>query len=216
MPLTMPEELLLLMLDDDSGRLIDRAMPSGDYALIGAVLAELALAGRIDSDPQRLFVVDRSPVGDSVQDAVLARIAAAPEENDSRWWIETLASGAGALRDELFARLVAHGVLRQVDSKFLWVFSERRYPPVSGREEREVKGRLLGVIFNDEIPEPRDTLLIGLARATGLFALILSPAELDRAQPRIDQIADLEELNRSLSAAVQEILAQVARYGYLS
>ena len=79
-----------------------------------------------------------------------------------------------------------------------------------------MKARLLGVIFNDEIPEPRDTLLIGLARATGLLALILSPTELERAQPRIDQVANLEELNRSLSAAVQEILAQVARYGYLS
>ncbi|RYJ02657.1 MAG: GPP34 family phosphoprotein [Acetobacteraceae bacterium] len=216
MPLTMPEELLLLMLDDDTGRLIDRAMPSGDYALIGAVLAELALAGRIDSDPQRMFVVDKSPMGDAVLDAVLLRMAASAEDHDSRWWIEHLAVGATVLREELFARLVAHGVLQQVDSKFLWVFPERRYPPTSGREEREVKARLLGVIFNDEIPEPRDTMLIGLARATGLLALILSPAELERAQPRIDQVANLEELNRSLSAAVQEILAQVARYGYLS
>lgn len=216
MSLTMPEELLLLMLDDDTGRLIDRAMPSGDYALIGAVLAELTLAGRIDSDPGRMFVADRTPVGDAVLDAVLLRMAAAAEEHDSRWWIEHLAIGASVLREELFARLVAHGVLQQVDSKFLWVFPERRYPATSGREEREVKARLLGVIFNDEIPEPRDTLLIGLARATGLLALILSPAELERAQPRIDQVANLEELNRSLSAAVQEILAQVARYGYLS
>jgi hypothetical protein len=180
------------------------------------VLAELALAGRIDSDPKRLYVVDRTPTGDSVQDAVLLRMADATEQHDSRWWIEQLAVGANLLREELFARLVKHGVLQQVDSRFLWVFPERRYPPVSGKEEREVKGRLLGVLFNDEIPEPRDTLLIGLARATGLFSLILSPSELDRAQARIDQVADLEELNRSLSAAVQEILAQVARYGYLA
>lgn len=216
MSLTMPEELLLLMLDDDTGRLIDQAVPSGDYALIGAVLAELTLAGRIDSDPQRLFVLNQAPVGDPVLDAVLERIAASAEEHDSRWWIEHLAAGAPVLREELFARLVAHGVLQQVESKFLWVFPERRYPPTSGREEREVKARLLGVIFDDEIPGPRDTLLIGLARATGLLALILAPAELERAQPRIDQVADLAELNRSLSAAVQDILTQVARYGYLS
>ena len=62
-----------------SGRLIDRAMPSGDYALIGAVLAELALAGRIDTDPQRLYVVDKTPVGDPVQDAVLQRMATATD-----------------------------------------------------------------------------------------------------------------------------------------
>jgi hypothetical protein len=92
------------------------------------------------------------------------------------------------------------------------VFPERRYPAVSGKEEREVKARLLGVLFNDEIPEPRDSLLIGLCRAAGLFALILSGQELDRVQDRINQVADLEELNRSLSDAIQDIYAQIARY----
>lgn len=211
MALTMPEELLLLMLDDDTGQLIDRAFPSGDYALIGAALAELALAGRIDTDPRRLWVTDPAPVGDPVLDAVLLRIAAETEPKDSRWWMENLGLGAGVLREELFTRLVAHGVLRKQESRFLWVFAQRRYPPVSGREEREVKRRLLGVIFDDEIPEPRDTLMIGLADATGLFALILAPHELQRAQPRISQVARLEELNRSLTAAVQEILTSAAR-----
>jgi hypothetical protein len=216
MPLTMPEELLLLMLDDRSGRLIDRSMPAGDYALIGAVLAELALAGRIDSDPQRLYVVNPAPTNDPVLDAALAQIAAAPTPQDSRYWIETLAAGAATIREQLFARLVAHGVLRSEESRFLWVFPERRYPAVSGKEEREVKARLLGVIFNDEIPEPRDALLIGIARAANLFSLILSSEQLDSAQKRIDQVADLEELNRSLAAAVQEILAQIARYAFLA
>ena len=75
-----------------------------------------------------------------------------------------------------------------------------------------MKARLLGVLFNDDIPEPRDSLLIGLARAAGLFSLILTPHELDRVSPRIDAVADLEELNRSLADAIREIYAQIARY----
>jgi hypothetical protein len=212
MPLTMPEEILLLMLDDQSGRLQERAAPSGDYAIAGAILAELALAGRIDTDPDRLYVVNPAPTGDPLQDRVLAQIAAAKETGDSRHWIETLAGDADAFRDALFDRLVAKGILKRVEGRFLWVFPERRYPVISDKEEREVKARILGVLFNDDIPEPRDSLLIGLCRAAGLLSLILTAQELDRVTPRIDAVADLEELNRSLSDAIREIYAQIARY----
>jgi hypothetical protein len=212
MPLTMPEEILLLMLDDESGRLQERAAPSGDYAVAGAVLAELALAGRIDTDPGRLYVVDPTPTGDALQDRALAQIAAAAETGDSRHWIETLAVDADEYRDALFGRLVEKGILRRVEGRFLWVFPERRYPMVSDKEEREVKARIVGVLFHDDIPDPRDSLLIGLCRAAGLFSLILASSEVDRVQARIDAVADLEELNRSLADAIREIYAQIARY----
>jgi hypothetical protein len=145
-------------------------------------------------------------------DRVLARVVAAAQPRDSRYWIETIGTDARDFRDVLFERLVAKGVLNEVEGRFLWVFSERRYPAVSGKEEREVKARLLGVLFNDEIPDPRDSLLIGLCRAAGLFALILSGQELDRVQDRINQVADLEELNRSLSGAIRNIYSQIVLY----
>jgi len=212
MQLSMPEELLLLMLDDKTGRLMERATPSGEYALAGALLAELALAGRVDSDNTKLWAADSTPTGDALQDRVLAQVAAAPQPHDSRYWIETLGTDARDFLEVLFERLVAKGVLNKVEGRFLWVFPERRYPAVSGKEEREVKARLLGVLFNDEIPAPRDSLLIGLCRAAGLFALILSGQELDRVQDRINQVADLEELNRSLAVAIRSIYSQIAQY----
>ncbi|MBE9606535.1 GPP34 family phosphoprotein [Acetobacteraceae bacterium H6797] len=212
MPLTMPEELLLLMLDDQTGRLMERAAPAGDYALVGAILAELALANRIDTDTSRLFVPDRTPTGDALFDRVLETIVSSPRQEDSRYWIETLARDVESYRDELFDRLVARGILRKEEGRFLWIFPERRYPVISDKEEREVKARIMDVIFKDEIPEPRDCLLIGLCRAAGLFALLLSPEELDKAQTRIDQVADLEELNRSLSQAVRDIFIEIARF----
>ena len=216
MSLTLPEELLLLMLDDASGQLVDRAFPAGDYALAGGVLAELALLGRVDTDMQRLFVVDTTPTGNPTLDPVLHRLRTAPAAASSRQWIEAVAAEAPALREALFARLVQAGVLRREDSRFLWMLQERRYPTVSGKEEREVKGRLLGVLFDDDIPEPRDVLLIGLCDAANLLSLVLSEAELEKAAPRIAQVAALEELNRSLAASVQEILGQLTRFAYLA
>jgi Golgi phosphoprotein 3 len=220
MPLTMPEELILLMLDDQTGRLHETAGPASGYTIAGAILAELALRNRIDTDPSRLFVADPTPTGDPLLDPVLARIAAdpgmEPGEPDlphgSRWWIETLGRDADRFRDTIFARLVAHGILREEKGRFLWIFPERRYPMISNKEEREVKARLMAVIFEDEIPEPRDSLLIGLVRAAGLLPLLLGSETLESAEPRIEQVANLEELSRSLGNAVRDIFIEMARY----
>lgn len=216
MPLTMPEELLLLMLDEASGRIIDHATPAGEDALVAAMLGELALASRIDAGAQPLRVLDATPLGDPELDAMLRRLDEAPAPQDAQDWISQLAPEAPALRDRFFARLVAHGILREEDSRFLWVFPERRYPAVSGREERAVKARLFGVIFEDAPPGPRDRLLLGLARATGLLSLILAPEELERARPRIAAVAGGEPLVGSLDAALREGLEAITRAGYLS
>ena len=170
-----------------------------------------------------MFVSDPSPTGDSLLDGVLTRMrtepADAPDRGEpdtrahtSRWWIEMLGRDADSYRDALFARLVERGILREEQGRFLWIFPERRYPVVSDKEEREVKARLMGVIFDDEIPEAKDALLIGLVRAAGLLPLLLAPDALDAAQPRIDTVANLEELSRSLGNAVRDIFVEMARY----
>ena len=55
--LSFAEEIMLLLLDDKSGRFVDSRSVSLEYALGGAVLMDLALEGRIDTDPERLFVI---------------------------------------------------------------------------------------------------------------------------------------------------------------
>ncbi|MBO1073980.1 GOLPH3/VPS74 family protein [Roseomonas marmotae] len=212
MSLTMPEEILLLMLDDDTGRLHDSAAPAGDYALAGAILAELALEQRIDTDPPRLRLRDASPTGDDVLDDVLARIQAEPKPRDSRWWLDLLVRDIERYRNAYFDRLVRKGVLRAEEGRFLWIFAERRYPVISDKEEREVKARLMSVIFEDGPPSPRDSLLIGLTRAAGLFPLLLAPGELQHAQARIEAVSRHEALNETISDAVRDIFKEIARY----
>jgi hypothetical protein len=69
------------------------------------------------------------------------------------------------------------------------------------------------VLLEDEIPDPRDALLIGLTRAAGLVPLVLDEAEAAQAAARVDQVAGLEELSRSLSAATRDVYATLLRQG---
>ena len=38
----------------------------------------------------------------------------------------------------------------------MWVFHERRYPIIDNKAVQEVKLRIMGVLFSDEIPDVRD------------------------------------------------------------
>jgi Golgi phosphoprotein 3 len=215
MELTMPEEILLLMLDDRTGRPVGLPGPAADLALASAIIMELAVLGRIDSDPDKLFLATAKPVGDALFDAVLASIAAHAPARDTRWWIEALSKEAPKHRRTLLDRLVVRGVLKPVEGRLFWVFPDRRYPKTEGASVQEVRARLRGVLLEDEIPDPRDALLIGLSRAAGLIPLILTEAEQEDPATirRVDQIADLEEIGRSLSAATRDTYAAMLAYG---
>ena len=201
--LSLPEEIVLLTLDDATGRAIGRQGIAASIALAGAVLMELALAGRVDTDQHRLEVLDDAPTGDAVLDAGLPLLRGAP---DSRGALMLLAREETGLRPLVLEALLARGLLRRADGRVLLVFPERRYlKPEDRPEPREVLARLRRSIEADDIPEPREALLLGLARATALLPLLLPPELLMARQERIALLGRLEALNRSVSETVGDL-----------
>lgn len=203
--LTLAEELLLIALDDETGSLINLPPFWLDTALAASILMELCLVGRLDTDPERVVVLDATPTGSPILDEVLALIVAERGTQPSGQWIRRVGTRGPELRDQVIAGLVARGVLQSVEKRLLWVFKTRVYPPTSGLEEREVRSRLMTLLNNTEIPDAREALLIGLLSATGIMGRLLSESEAARLQPRIDQIARLEEISRSLDESVRGI-----------
>lgn len=204
------EEVVLLLLQDTGGRLVRVPAWSLNYALAGGVLMELALENRIDTDLENLLLIDAAPVDDSLLDPYLAQIAAAAEKHDAAYWLDQIADDADAIYTATLARLVERGILEQRDDRILWVFRSRRYPAVDGVAEREVKLRIMGVLFSDEIPDPRDVMLICLADACGIFSHLLSRQELSQVTARIEQVRRLDLIGQAMSQAIQDIEVSVA------
>ena len=203
------EEIVLLLLSDDDGRFARVPSWSLEYSLAGAVLMDLALEGRIDTDLDKLVLVDATPVGDSLLDPTLAEIAEGAER-DTRFWVEHVANRAYAVRDEALSRLIAQGILESRDDRFLWVFQSRRYPTVDGKAEREVKLRIMEVLFSDTIPDPRDVVIICLADACGIFKGLLSRQELTQASNRIEQVRKLDLVGQAMTQAISDIELSIA------
>ena len=153
--LTFTEEILLLMLDDD-GLFLPIRGGAVEHILAGAALMDLAFANRIDTDPEQLLVLDRTPTGNPMLDDTLERIAGSGETMDTRGWVDALArQAAPEIRRQALASLIDRGILEAQDERFLWVFRSRRYPMIDGRVEREAKLRIEDVLLSDDAPDPR-------------------------------------------------------------
>ena len=199
------EEIVLLQLDDAHGRLMELPLSAADVVIAGAALMELALRNRVDADLERLIVVDASPTGDDILDNVLGQLASVGDELTAGAAIEQVALNARDYQQRALNRLVEKGILRQADGRWLWVFHTRRYPVVDDREQREVRTRLRQVLLTDEIPEPRDVVLICLIDACNLLDLVLTPDEIANTRERVDQLGRLDLIGQAVTKAVAEI-----------
>ena len=206
--LRFAEEMILLLLDDSDGSFATVPGWLLNYGIAGSVLMDLALENRIDTDLEKLVVIDPTPTGDSLLDRALADIVAG-DERDARFWVERTANHSLEVREDALARLVANGILETRDDRFLWVFKSRRYPVLDGKTEAEVKLRIMGVLFSDDIPDPRDIVIICLADSCGIFKEILSSRELARASDRIAQVRKLDLIGQAMSQAIHDIEVSV-------
>lgn len=208
--LRFAEEIMLLLLDDEDGKFARVPDWSLRYALGGAVLMDLALEDRIDTDLERLILVDSTPLGDKLLDPMLAEIAAETETHDARFWVERAAGRAEQIRENALANLIDRSILERQESSFLWVFRSRRYPVVDGAVEREVKLRIMEVLFSDEVPDPRDVVIICLADACGIFRELLSKREVRLAKSRIEMVRKMDLIGRVVARAIWDIELSLA------
>jgi Golgi phosphoprotein 3 GPP34 len=183
--IALAEELLLLAYDDQTGKATGSRIGL-DLGMAAAVLVDLALAGRISYVNGYLTVVDPSPVGDPIADAVLAK-AAADEPHTPAQWLQRLRH---RLRIRVLEDLVARGVVRDVDETQMGVIHLHVYPVADPGYEAEIRRRLADALTTDAIPDERTAALATLLTATRMVpALRLPPAEAAQAHQRLEQIA---------------------------
>ena len=199
------EEIVLLQLDDSQGRFVNLPLSAADVVLAGAALMELALHNRVDSDLDRLILVDAKPTGDDILDDALKRLAEAGSDMSARAVLERISVNGEKYQEIALQRLIAKGILREENGRFLWVFHTRRYPVIDDSEQREVRARLRQLVLTDEIPDPRDVVLICLIDACGLLGLVLSPGEIAETKTRVEQLGRLDLIGQAVTKAVAEI-----------
>jgi len=210
----LAEDVLLLLTDDASGKaLVDKTHL--DFAVAGGVLLDLATLGRVAVTGEgeqvkagRLVVRDVAPTDDDVLDEALARVGALGPMKPYR----ALPKLAKGLREELLARMVARGILREQEGRVLGIFPSHTWPALDPSHERQVRAGLNDVLVVGRAPAPREAALISLLQAIGQVPKVLGdvgvPArELRR---RAKDVASGGFVDEAIRRAVEEINAGMA------
>ena len=208
-PLSLVDELILMLLDDKSGYFHQVSGWQLNCAVVGGVLAELSFRSRLDSDLESLFVVDRAETGDPVLDPILKEVVDEPGQHNARYWIERLAPLAESVIELTLARLVEREILQHHDGDFWTLAPTVLHGQQDGMSAEDasnsfIKVRIGQVLFGDEIPTPRDIVIVCLVNTCDLFRTIFQLDE--RVEERIRHICQMDLIGRSIADAVSRNL----------
>ncbi|WP_242583798.1 GPP34 family phosphoprotein [Streptomyces sp. MST-110588] len=210
--ITLCEELMLLSLDDATG--VAKERQKTEHAIAGAVLVELALAGRVEiigEKAPKVFVRGRSPMGIPVLDAALAEITARVRPRKAQEWVSHLSKDAAvATRQSLLDR----GLVREERKKVLGLFPVERFPEADGSVEVEMRARLTRVVLEGAEPDARTAALAVLVQGAGLHKIAFPGADatvLKAADARMREIAEArwaqEAVRKALTGAQAALTA---------
>ncbi|MYE76221.1 MAG: cytochrome P450 [Acidimicrobiaceae bacterium] len=209
-PLSLIDELVLTLLNEESGYF--RQVPGWNLncAVVGAALAELSLMARIDTDMESLILLDGSATGDPALDPVLSRIASEADQRNAQYWVERLAPQAESIIDMTLDRLCRLRILQHHDGDFwslagsAWRMGVHAGSEV-GTAVEHVKTRISRAIFDNEIPDPRDVIIVCLIDTCDVLRFIF---ELDEeAEQRVQDISRMDLIGRAIADAVGQNIA---------
>jgi len=175
---TLVEELALLALREDTGRPLVGWLHL-QYGFAGAILAELAIAGRITLEDERLVLTSTVPLGDLESDRALAMFAEESKPRRPGWWVGKL--GKNKLRKDVLDGLVERGLVHDESAKVLGIFPVVRLPEAQPLVELQVRDRIQLALDGGSISD-RTAALIGLASGTGLLKKLFPEADKKRVK----------------------------------
>jgi hypothetical protein len=159
--LTLPEELLLLSLDD-KGHTHNVTPANLDTGLLAAAVYELHLRGRVAIEPEGVKVVDASPSGDSLLDETLKVLGTRPAGESFEDLLEAQHGHLAWLREKVKEGLCAKGELRQEENRLLWLLPQKEYAVEHGAEEMSLVERVTRALLLDEPADRRTSALLTL------------------------------------------------------
>ncbi len=204
--LTLFEEFFLLTIHEERGAVHSFALEKLPQGVSGAVLAELALQGKLRvGEGHRLDLVDPAPTGDEILDEALRKIAAADRPRKVNTWIAALGDKPKRIAARLGERLVEKQVLEEEEDRWRWVVPYAECPEQNASAKYWVKSRLRAQALAGGGVEARSLALLGLVSACDLLDFVFTREERKAARRRIYELMVGEALRNPLVQAVEEI-----------
>jgi len=201
--LSIPEEILLLAVEDSGG--INPHSKTLDAVLASAVLMDLAIRNRIDTDLDDLIPVRNESCNDLVLDEALSSIFEGKDKKSPAYWIARLGVRAEEFKEMLFSSLLVKRILKVENQKVLWFFASRKYPLIGDAEVKEVKSRIRDLVFSSDLPDLQDMAIVSLIYYGNMLPMVFTETEISTFHARIEQLARMDLIGQAIGKALLEL-----------
>ncbi len=209
--LNLTEELFVLSIHEDKGTVIASAAHNLQFGLGGAILAELALLGKVGvRENHRLTVLEPAATGDVILDNALQIIQASEKERKVGYWIDELSQKPEKFRKRLTEQLQAKGVIAQDEERIAWVIPFSPHPELNASAKYWIKNRLRSIILAGAEASLSEITLLSLVMACGFIDLVFVRDERKIAIRRIHEMVVAEALKNPVAQTIEEIEAAIA------
>jgi hypothetical protein len=155
--LSFPEKIVLLALNDKGW--FGNSEQRINFGLAGALLFELEKAGEIAIAGNLVSLTGTKETGDKVVDTALEVLRKSKKKLTVKNSIQRIVYKSGLKWKVILKNLIKKNIIKQEESRFLWIIYQDKYPLV----DMEIKKKVLGDLYSKLMGEkeiPADDLML--------------------------------------------------------
>ncbi len=203
MELILAEQLLLILLDDESGA--EQAGWGKDPGIAGALLLDLANDGAVYERDGKLAADPGRRPDHPLLAAAHRAIQSSEKPRDAKGWVGRLPKDLKPMGERLADGLVEQGVLREHQRKLLGLIKQTRYPEVDGSYEDDLRERLRAVLLAEREPTQDEAMLVALLKPYDKVKQLVPKDQRKAAAERAKAIADEGIAGKAVNDTIEEI-----------
>jgi hypothetical protein len=213
----LAEELVLLALDDESGKLATSTSGYFNYALAGALLLDLVLANKIDIQNKKVLVLNPQPMDDELLQMAFQPILESKKPKDIGDWVYKIGNNYAVLRDTISHRMQNAGILGREEKKVLKIFTSVHHPILKPDLKYAIFQRIEPILMAQAPASDRDIALLSLLKCANLINSLFTKEFRKQISEEIKKIVKNEKIGKAVSDLIAGINASfVAIYAATS
>jgi len=156
--LTFLQKIILLALDDKGW--FGASEHKVKFGLVGAILFELCLQGRIRFDNDNVVVVNPKSTEDVLLDRVLNMIKSAKKQRSIRSWIQRIVYKKLLLRKTLLKQLIMNKIIGKEEYSLMIVFYQTKFPLIDFQVKRNLQEQICEKVVSGNPLSDHDVMLL--------------------------------------------------------
>ena len=199
----LAEELLLLVMDDKTGKISVSSAGTINLGFAGAMLMDLGFRESIICNEKILRTNKNAIIDDPILEKIFNEIKK-KENLDISYWIKYISNNYNSYRIEIIKRFEEEGIIDRLIVKELKIFRRVLHPLLIPEVKLNLKKAIQAVILGNDQPDERIIGLLALIKSCNLIKSIFQKEHWGEISGKINDLIKSEHVNEKLRKFLHE------------